>query len=223
MFYKIFPQLNNIDNLSGGKYHNESPLKHMLSAFEYSCDVTDDIFLRLICFLHDIGKNYTISYKDDGIHFYGHDIVGAKIIREFLVEYKFSGKQVKRGKYLVRNHMIGYLNFGITKLIERFTEIEDHASINDLWILMYCDRNGNSAKQPIKFREFLDWNATYRTYNNLKMLVPFRTHELNSIEKNKILEDMAKKMKSGKDIGNALTEHLKHVQNKYKYLMVKQE
>ena len=66
----------------------------------------ENIELLLAGLFHDIGKYETMTIEeDDSIHFYGHEIVGAKITEAELQRLKFPNKTIKRVVTLVRYHM----------------------------------------------------------------------------------------------------------------------
>jgi putative nucleotidyltransferase with HDIG domain len=58
--------------------------------------------------LHDIGKIKTKTEDDQGIHYYGHDIEGAKIAESILERLRFSKKEISRISNLIRWHMFYY-------------------------------------------------------------------------------------------------------------------
>lgn len=63
--------------------------------------------LKLAALLHDIGKTETQTIDEDGdIHFYGHDKVGADMVRKRLSNLKFSKHSVDRISNIVRYHMM---------------------------------------------------------------------------------------------------------------------
>ncbi len=62
--------------------------------------------LKLVGFMHDIGKFATWTIEEEGRHrFIKHDDVGAKIAAEFLKKMKFSKKQIAYIADMVKNHI----------------------------------------------------------------------------------------------------------------------
>jgi poly(A) polymerase len=55
--------------------------------------------------LHDVAKPVTFSRQGDGIHFYGHEKVGAEMAEEILRRLKFSRRQIEEIVQCVRCHM----------------------------------------------------------------------------------------------------------------------
>lgn len=61
--------------------------------------------LRLMAFLHDIGKVHTFTIDDKGIgHFYGHNAQSEKIARRFFEEYKYDNFTKERCCKIISLH-----------------------------------------------------------------------------------------------------------------------
>lgn len=98
---KIFiPELLEGINTAQKKFHVENVYLHLL----HSCDKAVDE-VKVAALFHDIGKPR--CRMPDG-HFYGHDIVGAKMTKAILTRLKFPKSEVKRITTLVRYHMFWY-------------------------------------------------------------------------------------------------------------------
>lgn len=64
------------------------------------------LLLKLAALLHDVGKPATRSVDEDGrIHFYGHETVGAEIVRTILRRLKMAQKSIGWVERLVANHL----------------------------------------------------------------------------------------------------------------------
>ncbi len=61
--------------------------------------------LRWAALLHDIAKPETFSYKDGQVHFFGHEVVGARRAHEILTRLHFDRATVERVSALVARHM----------------------------------------------------------------------------------------------------------------------
>lgn len=88
----------------------EQPEWHDLDVYEHSLkcmDVAEDS-IKLIALLHDIGKARTRSEDEKGVHFYGHDGVGAEMAREILTRLRFGNSTIERAVNLIRWHMFYY-------------------------------------------------------------------------------------------------------------------
>jgi tRNA nucleotidyltransferase (CCA-adding enzyme) len=86
------------------KWHIEDVFNHTLSVVERTS--ASDRILRLTALFHDTGKPATLSIDDDGNrHFYGHEVVSAKLCEEALQRWRCSTDEVRTVTMLVRNHM----------------------------------------------------------------------------------------------------------------------
>lgn len=64
------------------------------------------VLLKLGALLHDLGKPLTRSQDEDGhVHFYEHELVGARLARERLKEMRLSRDEIARVELLVTYHM----------------------------------------------------------------------------------------------------------------------
>lgn len=98
----IIPELIQLAKLRDPAHRHKDVLKHTLKVVEA---VPNDLVLRLAALLHDIGKPATITVDADGVHFYHHEIVGAKIARRRLRELRFPVKVIQDVTKLIELHM----------------------------------------------------------------------------------------------------------------------
>lgn len=67
---------------------------------------TRAVLLKLSALLHDLGKPLTRSQEEDGrVHFYGHELMGAKLARERLKEMRLSRDEIALVELLINHHM----------------------------------------------------------------------------------------------------------------------
>ncbi len=64
-----------------------------------------DVIIRLSALLHDIAKPQTKTQDEKGIHFYHHEIAGAKLARKILTNLKFPKVTIGKVSKLIKNHM----------------------------------------------------------------------------------------------------------------------
>ena len=184
---KIIPEYYHENHfLDGGDHHDESPICHMHNAFSESCKITDNVLLRLACFLHDIGKGTTrtedepssfieggttmVEVKKDNIHFYEHEKVGADMTEAIMERLKFSKEDVRYVRRLVKSHMYSYKDKPSKKSYTKFFQKleDDGITIEDYVMLIYCDHQGNMKKPRIKFGDFLKNNWLHKMYYEIK-------------------------------------------------------
>ncbi len=86
------------------------PEYHVDDVFEHSAKTVDmaEDEVKLAALLHDIAKPRTYSRDEKGVHFYGHDILGAEMAREILTRLRFPNAEINRICSLVRWHMFYY-------------------------------------------------------------------------------------------------------------------
>lgn len=99
----FIPELLEGINVTQPEFHTDDVFDHSL----LTCDVAEDS-IKLAALFHDIGKPRTMTQDEKGIHFYGHDMVGAEMTRDILKRLKFPKATIDRAVNLVRWHMFYY-------------------------------------------------------------------------------------------------------------------
>ncbi|RMD76965.1 HD domain-containing protein [Candidatus Dojkabacteria bacterium] len=99
----FLPELLDCVGIVQPEFHSEDVYDHTMSTI----DIADDR-VKLAALFHDIGKPRTKVVDENGIHFYGHDIVGAEMTREIMKRLKFSNAETENTALLVRYHMFNY-------------------------------------------------------------------------------------------------------------------
>jgi len=169
IFQKMFPDFIYLKSLPGGDHHNEPVDIHSSNAFRIMCGLTENNLLRLAAALHDIGKGKTFSKTEDGVHFYEHEKVGAKIAEIALNNLKFSKEDVKYITELIRLHMYGYNSDPNKRSYIKFFDKLNKAnvSIEDYIMLLYADNQANASKPKILFGDFIKNNLLYKKYQEI--------------------------------------------------------
>lgn len=85
------------------EFHTEDVFEHSIKAVDFAEDS-----VKLAALFHDIGKPRKRTEDEKGIHFYGHDIEGAKMTEEIMKRLKFPNAEIDRTSKLVRWHMFYY-------------------------------------------------------------------------------------------------------------------
>ena len=100
----LLPELMPSVGCDQNRWHVEDVFNHTLSVVERT--PASDRTLRLAALFHDTGKPATLSIDDEGNrHFYGHEVVSAKLCEEALTRLKCSNDEVRDVTLIVRNHM----------------------------------------------------------------------------------------------------------------------
>ena len=128
------------------QYHDELVYEHCIMA----CDAApqDNVRLRLAALLHDVGKPGTAERdKFDGeFHFYNHEVTGATIAYEYLMDYRFGRDIAEYVSLLIRHHMFRFTKETKRKTIKRWmNKLKGYHE--DVIKLRLADRAGNRAKR----------------------------------------------------------------------------
>jgi len=99
----VIPELLEGQGVVQPEFHADDVFEHSLKAVDIA---EDDI--KLATLFHDIGKPRTRTQDEYGIHFYGHDQVGADMTQEIMQRLKFPNHEIDRTVRLVRWHMFYY-------------------------------------------------------------------------------------------------------------------
>ncbi|MGM0507576.1 MAG: CCA tRNA nucleotidyltransferase [Fusobacteriota bacterium] len=104
---KYFPELDNLENIEQGKrYHPEGNVFiHTMMTLDVLPikDRTIEIMLALL--YHDIGKGEVENKKEGNrIHFYGHALKGANIVRQYLKKITNNKDLIKKVEKLIKFH-----------------------------------------------------------------------------------------------------------------------
>ncbi|KOA18145.1 multifunctional CCA protein [Clostridium homopropionicum DSM 5847] len=155
-----FNMLNELENtLQSPKYHPEG------SVWSHTMMVVDNAALRRdlsenprafmwAALLHDIGKPGTTRRKGDRVVSYDHDVLGARLAREFLEEFDENVEFISAVSKLVRWHMQALFvvkDLPYAKVDKMLREI----SLEEVALLALCDRlgRGEMTKEKIKNEE----------------------------------------------------------------------
>jgi poly(A) polymerase len=98
----VLPKLVALKDLEQNKYHFGDVWEHTLRVIQ---NTPPDLEIRMAALLHDVGKQYCVSEDEKGIHFYGHEQIGADLTQDMLTELRYSKIFVANVSALVKNHM----------------------------------------------------------------------------------------------------------------------
>ncbi len=102
MMQYVIPELIKLEGAQQNKYHDKDMLEHTLQVLQ---NTPPDIVIRLSALLHDISKPQTRTEDEKGVHFYRHEIAGAKRARKILHDLKFPKEAIGKVSTLIKNHM----------------------------------------------------------------------------------------------------------------------
>jgi putative nucleotidyltransferase with HDIG domain len=98
----VIPEVVLLNGVKQNKYHDKDVLGHTLMVLQ---NTPPDIIIRLSALLHDIAKPQTKTQDEKGIHFYHHEIAGAKLSRKILTNLKFPKETIGKVLKLIKNHL----------------------------------------------------------------------------------------------------------------------
>jgi poly(A) polymerase len=126
----IIPDVVAMQGVKQNQYHIKNVFGHTMDVLERAARVETEsaLVLRLAALLHDVGKHPTMTNDNGEIHFYGHQIVGARIAERILRGLRYDEKTVGRVSKLIEMHMavLELRDTGMsTKSIRRFARKVD--------------------------------------------------------------------------------------------------
>jgi len=170
----VIPEVMDAKEVEQKGHHKLDVLEHMLESLKH-CPSSDPL-LRLATFLHDVGKpaskrwrcsrcgwvmkekNLTIGdalkcprcdFETDtreATTFYGHEVIGARMVAEIGKRLKLSKSNVAKLVTLVRWHMFAYQPEMTDASIRRFIKRVGKENINNMMLLRIGDRKGGGSK-----------------------------------------------------------------------------
>lgn len=106
---KITGLLNYIIPEFKAAYKMTQNIHHSRDVFGHTLDVVKNtqpvLYQRLLALFHDIGKTTTRSVTPTGVHFYGHEYEGAKIVEDVMRRLKYPVEMIDAVKKGVAAHM----------------------------------------------------------------------------------------------------------------------
>ena len=153
----IIPELEEGIGCEQGGAHLYNVFEHLLLALQHSVEKKWSLIIRLSALFHDIGKPRTRRPGEKKAYtFYGHEVVGARMVKKIMERLKFPSKEIELVEKLVGNHMF----FSDTNLItlSAVRRIIAKMGKENIWTLMNvreCDRVGMKKKEaPYRLRKY---------------------------------------------------------------------
>ncbi len=158
----IIPELEEGVGIDQKGEHIYDVFNHILHALDHAAEKKLPLDIRLSALFHDIGKPRTRRWdgsKAGGkgkYTFYGHEVIGARMIRKIMERLKFSKDISEKVEKLVRYHMFFSDTEQITLSAVRRTIVNvGRENIWDLMEVRECDRVGMKKKEaPYRLRKY---------------------------------------------------------------------
>lgn len=140
----VLPELIRCQNVKQAGHHTKDVWNHSLDSLE-ACPANDPI-IRLATLLHDVGKPIAFRQTNNKITFYGHEVVGARIVKKISRRLHLSNKDSRLLWILVRYHMFAYNPEMTDAAIRRFIRRVGQKNIKAMIALRTGDRIGGGSK-----------------------------------------------------------------------------
>ncbi len=107
---------------------------------------------RLAALFHDIAKPRTFSYNNGEVHFFGHDVVGARMSRRILSDLRYDQQTIEQVSRLVELHMRQAANTDewSERAVRRFVHTVGVDTLDPLLTLARADITSSNPKRVQK-------------------------------------------------------------------------
>ncbi len=149
----IVPELREGIGVGQNLHHIYTVWEHNTRALKYTADKRYSLTVRLGALFHDIGKPRTKRGEGKYSTFYGHDVVGARMMAEILDRLKFPKDLSEKVIKLVRYHLF-YYNVGeVTESsVRRLLANVGPENIEDLIRVREGDRIGSGRPKAVPYK-----------------------------------------------------------------------
>ena len=152
---RIIPELEEGVGVGQNKHHIYSVFEHNVRALKYAVEQKFPLDVRLASLLHDVGKPRSKHGEGVDCTFYGHQVVGERMVIKMLDRLHASRDLTEKVALLVREHMFVYDPETVTlKGVRRLLQRVGSENIDDLFDLREADRIGSGVPkaQPYRLR-----------------------------------------------------------------------
>lgn len=153
----MIPELEEGVGMEQNQAHAYDVWTHLLKSLQCSAKKQWPLDIRLSALLHDVGKPRTRRKTNGKWTFYGHDVVGAKMVQKILSDLKFSKEITEKVVLMVRWHMFFSDTQQISlSAVRRLISKVGKENIWDLMNVRVCDRvgTGRPKESPYRLRKY---------------------------------------------------------------------
>lgn len=154
----IMPELREGIDVGQNKHHKYTVWQHSLNSLDYAASENYSLAVRLAALFHDVAKPRTKTGDGLDSHFYGHEIVSAKMAKAALQRLCFSSELIDKITILIRYHMFKADSEEITEAaVRRTIRAVGPENIWELINLRTADRIGSGVPKawPYRLRSYM--------------------------------------------------------------------
>ena len=150
----VLPEITELASCVDPEHRHKDLLEHTMTVMD---NMPPELELRLAALLHDIGKPRTKSMGADGIHFYHHEAVGAKMASRRLKSLKYPTSFIADVVKMIEMHMrfhtyrLGWADSAVRRYIRDCGPL-----IGNINKLVRADCTTRNPFQSRKFKSLLD-------------------------------------------------------------------
>lgn len=184
----IVPELQEGIGVEQNLHHIYTVWEHLTRALKYASEKNYSFEVRLASLFHDIGKPRSKRGENRNSTFYGHEVIGAKMVAQILNRLKFPKEQAEKIIKLVRYHMFYYNPEEVTESsVRRLLSKIGLENVEDLIKVREADRIGSGRPKAVPYK-----------LRHLKYIIDKVSHDPISVKMLKVNgDDVMKELASG--------------------------
>jgi putative nucleotidyltransferase with HDIG domain len=140
----VLPELTKAVGIEQAGHHKTDVFVHSIESLRH-CPSKEPL-VRLAALLHDVGKPIAYRNTKGKITFYGHEVVGARLVKKIADRLRLSSDEKELLWILVRWHMFAYSPEMTDKAIRKFVRRVGKENIARMMALRIGDRKGGGSK-----------------------------------------------------------------------------
>jgi poly(A) polymerase len=151
----VFPEVADLAGVDQrDDVHHKDVFIHTCKVVDNLAQMSEDLYLRFAALVHDIAKPRTKQYRDGtGWTFYGHEELGARMIKHLFQRLRLPMEKVPYVEKLVRLHLrpIALVDEEVTDSAVRRLLFEAGEVVDDLMALCRADITSKNPHLVVKY------------------------------------------------------------------------
>lgn len=149
----IIPELREGIGVEQNLHHIYTVWEHLVRALKYTAEKNYSLEVRLASLFHDIGKPRSKIGEGRNSTFYGHEVIGAKMVAKIMDRLRFPKDQAEKVTKLVRYHMFYYNPEEVTESsVRRLLVKIGKDNVEDLLKVREADRIGSGRPKAVPYK-----------------------------------------------------------------------